>query len=97
LFKKFANNIIPIKGIGGRKDILTDSAHVKASASAKANIKVQAELETTDYMERLNRYEAVICRRLEGKSHQAAAYRVREKGKSTGVITWRVVAANGNH
>lgn len=40
------------------KLILTDSTHVKANASFKANVKVLAEYETTDYMKRLDRYEA---------------------------------------
>lgn len=40
------------------KLVLTDSTHVKANASLKANVKVLAEQETTDYMERLDRYEA---------------------------------------
>ena len=46
------------------KIILTDSTHVKASASSKANIKVLAEYEITDYMERLDRYEAAAAREI---------------------------------
>ena len=38
--------------------LLTDSTHVKANASFKANTRVFAQRETTDYMERLDRYEA---------------------------------------
>ena len=47
------------------KLILTDSTHVKANASFKANVKVLAEQETTDYMERLDINEAQERKRLE--------------------------------
>ena len=47
------------------KIILTDSTHVKANASTKANIKVLVERETTDYMKRLDRYEAIQRAQLE--------------------------------
>lgn len=53
------------KGLVDGKVILTDSTHVKANASFKANAKVLAERETTDYMERLDRYEAEERGRLE--------------------------------
>jgi hypothetical protein len=53
------------KGLVDGKVILTDSTHVKASASYKANRKVLAERETTDYMERLDRYETLERERLE--------------------------------
>lgn len=53
------------KGLVDGKIILTDSTHVKANASTKANTKVVVELETTDYMERLDRYEAEERERLE--------------------------------
>ena len=53
------------KGLVDGKIILTDSTHVKASASSKKNIKVQIERETTDYMERLDKYEAAERERLE--------------------------------
>lgn len=52
------------KGLVDGKIILTDSTHVKASASSKANRKVLVERETTDYMKRLDRYEAVERERL---------------------------------
>ena len=45
--------------------ILTDSTHVKANASFKRNIQILAEHETTDYMERLDIYEARERERLE--------------------------------
>ena len=45
--------------------VLTDSTHVKDSTSSKANVKMMVERETTDYMERLDRYEAVERERLE--------------------------------
>ena len=53
------------KGLVDGKVILTDSTHVKASASFKRNTRVMAERETTDYMERLDRYEAEERGRLE--------------------------------
>lgn len=53
------------KGLVDGKIILTDSTHVKASASAKKNMKVLVERETTDYMGRLDQYEAEERERLE--------------------------------
>ena len=53
------------KGLVEGKLILTDSTHVKANASFKKNIKVLAEREATDYMERLDVYEARERMRLE--------------------------------
>lgn len=53
------------KGLVDGTLILTDSTHVKASASFKKNIKVMVEREATDYMERLDRYEARERKRLE--------------------------------
>jgi Transposase and inactivated derivatives len=53
------------KGLVDGKIILTDSTHVKASASSRRNIKVLVERETTGYMERLNAYEAEERERLE--------------------------------
>ncbi len=46
------------KGLVDGKVILTDSTHVKANASFKANTKVLSQRETTDYTGRLDRYEA---------------------------------------
>lgn len=45
---------------------MTDSTHVKTSASPKTNMKVLVERETTGYMERLDQYEAAERKRLEG-------------------------------
>lgn len=53
------------KGLVDEELILTDSIHVKANASFKANVKVLAEHETTDYMQRLNQYEEKERNRLE--------------------------------
>ena len=53
------------KGLVDGKIILTDSTHVKANASTRANTGVMVELEATDYMERLDRYEAEERERLE--------------------------------
>lgn len=68
LFRSLFEHILHLcmeKGLVGGKLILTDSTHVKANASFKANTKVLAEHETTDYMERLNLYEAQERKRLE--------------------------------
>jgi len=46
------------KGLADGRIILTGSTHVKAGASAKKNMKISAERETTGYMERPDRYEA---------------------------------------
>lgn len=53
------------KGLVDGKIILTDSTHVKTNASFTANVKVLAKRETTDYMERLDRYETEDRARLE--------------------------------
>jgi IS5 family transposase len=53
------------KGLVDGRIILTDSTHVKAIASSKANIKVLVEREASDYMERLDKYEAAERERLE--------------------------------
>lgn len=45
--------------------VLTDSTHIKANASRRNNIKIQAERETTDYMKRLDAAEAEERQRLE--------------------------------
>ena len=65
------------KGLVDGKIILTDSTHVKANASARANVKVLVERETTDYMERLDRYEAQERVRLE----EAGAIKPKRTGK----------------
>ena len=65
------------KGLVDGRVILTDSTHVKASASPKANVKVLAERETTGYMERLDKYEAEERERLEeSDSHRSRTVRV---------------------
>lgn len=53
------------QGLVEGKIILTDATHVKAYASSKANVKVLVEKETTDYMERLDKYEELERERLE--------------------------------
>ena len=68
LFRRLFEHILQLcmgKGLVDGKLILTDSTHVKANASFKANVKMLAEHETTDYMERLDRYEAQERKRLE--------------------------------
>ena len=68
LFRRLFEHILHLcmgKGLVDGKLILTDSTHVKAIASFQANVKVLAEHETTDYMERLDCYEAEERRRLE--------------------------------
>jgi len=72
-------------GLVDGKVILTDSTHVKANASFKANAKVLAERETTDYMERLDRYEAEERARLEssGAIRPQRVGRVKQEAQKT--------------
>lgn len=65
------------KGLVEGRILLTDSTHVKANASYKKNIKVLAERETTDYMERLDLYEAQERMRLE----TSCAIKAQRKGR----------------
>ncbi len=68
VYRRIFERIVRIcidKGLADGRIILTDSTHVKANASAKANIKVFAERETSAYMERLDEYEAAERERLE--------------------------------
>lgn len=53
------------KSLVDGKMILTNSTHVKASVLFKRNNRMLAQHETTDYMERLDRYEAKEHARLE--------------------------------
>lgn len=71
------------KGLVDGRVILTDSTHVKASASSKANVKVLVERETTGYMERLDKYEAEERKRLEesGAIKPQRAGRIKEAKK----------------
>lgn len=66
------------KGLVEGGILLTDSTHVKANASYKKNIKVLAERETTDYMERLDLYEAQERVRLE----TSGAIKAQRKGRT---------------
>ena len=56
-----------------------------ANASFKVNTKVLAERETTDYMERLDRYEAEERARLESSGAVKPQRAGREKKESTKV------------
>ncbi len=73
------------KGLVDGRIILTDSTHVKANASFKANTKVLAQRETTDYMERLDRYEAEERARLESSGVIKPQRAGREKKESSKV------------
>lgn len=64
LFERIVRQCMEKSLVEGRI-LLTDSTHVKANASYKKNIKVLAERETTDYMERLDLCEAQERMRLE--------------------------------
>ncbi len=88
LFRRLFEHILRLcmeKGLVDGKVILTDSTHVKASTSFKANRKVLAERETSDYMERLDRYEALERERLEasGAIKPQRAGRVKKEGAKT--------------
>ncbi len=68
LFRRLFEHVLWLcmeKGIVDGSLILTDSTHVKASASFKTNTKMLVEREATDYMKRLDRYEAEERKRLE--------------------------------
>jgi len=68
LFRRLFENILIQcieSGLVDGKIILTDSTHVKASASSKKNIKVEVGLKASEYMDRLDRYEAAERKRLE--------------------------------
>lgn len=64
LFERILQQCIELGLVDGRI-VLTDSTHVKANASKRTNIQVMVERETTDYMERLDRYEAAEREALE--------------------------------
>lgn len=69
LFRRLFEDILSLcieQGLVDGGIVLTDSTHVKASASSKMNMKVLVERETTGYMERLDQYEAAERNRLEG-------------------------------
>jgi transposase len=69
LFRRLFEHILGVcmeQGLVDGRVILTDSTHVKASASSKMNMKVLVERKTSGYMERLDQYEAAERKRLEG-------------------------------
>jgi len=68
IFRQIFENVLRQcieKGLVDGKIILTDSTHVKANASFKKNIKIIVEREASDYMKRLDEYEAEERARLE--------------------------------
>jgi len=76
LFRKIFERILAkcIKeGLVDGKIVLTDSTHVKASASQKSEYKVLVEKEAEWYMERLDRYEALEREKLEKQGKIKAA------------------------
>lgn len=77
LFERIVRQCM-VKGLVEGRILLTDSTHVKANASYKKNIKVLAERETTDYMERLDLYEAQERMRLE----TSGAIKAQRKGRT---------------
>ena len=94
LFRRLFEHIVHLcmeQALADGKVILSDSTHVKANASFKANVKVLAERETTHYMERLDRYEALERERLEA----SGAIRPQRTGrvKKESALTERTVSA----
>ena len=84
VYRRLFERILAIcmeKGLVDGKLILTDSTHVKANASARANIKVMAEKEAAWYMELLDKYEEKERRDLE-EAGKIPAKRIRYKKKS---------------
>ena len=64
LFRRLFEHILHLcmgNGLVDGKLILTDSTHVKANASFKANVKVLAEHETTDYIASKGMYVYYQC------------------------------------
>ena len=71
------------KGLVDGKITLPHSAHAKADASFKVNVKVLVERKTIDYIKRLDRYEEAENIRNVG-SYQAPARTAREMETSIG-------------
>lgn len=66
------------KGLVDGRTVLTDSTHIKANASSKKNIRVIAQREMNNYMERLDFYEEQERQRLE----QSGAIRPKRKSRA---------------
>lgn len=67
LFKKLFAHVLrqcADAGLVSGKLLVTDSTHVKASASKKSKIKVEAERDAGDYLARLDAYEAEERKRM---------------------------------
>jgi transposase len=79
------------KGLVDGKLILTDSTHVKANASHQSEIKVAVEKEAAWYMERLDRYEEMERRELEGAG-RIPPKRIRYKKKAEPKQTQKTVS-----
>ena len=68
VYRRMFERILSIcieKGLVDGKLILTDSTHVRANASRRSEVKVVVEKETTNYMKRLDSYEAAEREKLE--------------------------------
>ena len=79
VFRRIFERILAIcieKGLVDGKLILTDSTHVRASASRRSEAKVLVEKETASYIERLDRHEAEERDKLEREG------RIKPKGAS---------------
>ena len=88
VFRRLFEHILHLcmdKGLADGKIVLTDSTHVKAYASFKKNTRILAEREATDYMERLDQYEAEERSRLEisGAIKPQRAGRVKKEAPKT--------------
>lgn len=69
LYRKLFERVLIVcieQGLVSGKLILTDSTHVKANASKKTECRVTVEKEAAWYMERLDKYEGLERKRLEG-------------------------------
>lgn len=67
LFKKLFTHVLMLcveAGLVSGKLLVTDSTHIKANASKKSKIKVEVEQEVTEYIARLDAYEAEERKRL---------------------------------
>jgi len=66
LFERVLSECIQ-SGLVDGKLILTDSAHVKASASRESEVRIEVEKEASSYMARLDKHEAEERSRLEAE------------------------------
>jgi transposase len=93
LFRRIFEHILSIcieDGLVDGKLILTDSTHVKANASKKSEIKIQAEKEAAAYWDRLDRYEEMERERLLAENKIKPPRSRRETKKQAEIVSKRI-------